>query len=168
MRKSFVTVILAALSVAPAFAAAPGASPAAQSEDVTARDAWARASAGKQANGAAYLTLTGGAETDALVAVSTPVAATAELHESSTEGGVMRMRAVPSLRIPAGQTVSLAPGGYHIMLFDLKQPLKAGDTFPVTLTFERAAPVTLNVQVRGLGASAAMGGMGAHDHMQMK
>jgi copper(I)-binding protein len=165
MRRSFVTLILAALAAAPAFAAPPDGAVPMQSNGVMAHDAWARASAGQQVNGAAYVTLMGGVEPDALVGASTPVAATAEVHESSMEGGVMRMRPVPSVRIPAGKTVALAPGGYHIMLFNLKQPLKAGETFPVTLTFEHAAPVTVDVQVRSLGASAAMG---AHDPMKMK
>jgi periplasmic copper chaperone A len=113
--------------------------------------AWARASAGAATTGAAYLTLKGGAEPDALVGVSTPIAASAEVHETTTENGVSKMRAAPSLPIPAGAVVTLAPGGYHIMLMGLKHLLTAGQTFPLTLTFAHAAPVTVEVPVQTLG-----------------
>jgi hypothetical protein len=145
------------------------AAPVAAQDAVTVRDAWARASAGATATGAAYVTLAGGATADALTGASTPVAATAEVHESSMQGGVMRMRAVPSIPVPAGRAVTLAPGGLHIMLMGLKRPLAAGDSFPLTLTFERAPPVTVDVPVRAIGGAAAGGApMGGHEHMQMK
>jgi periplasmic copper chaperone A len=123
---------------------------------------WARASAGAATTGAAYLTLKGGAEPDALVGVSTPVAASAEVHESLTENGVSKMRATPSLPIPAGKVVTLAPGAYHIMLVGLKHPLTAGQTFPLTLTFSHAAPVTVDVKVQAMGH----GTMPMHQDMQ--
>jgi copper(I)-binding protein len=112
---------------------------------------WARASAGAATTGAAYVTLKGGAQPDALVGVSTPIAASADVHESLTENGVSKMRAIPSLPVPAGQVVTLAPGGYHIMLVGLKHPLTAGQTFPLTLTFSHAAPVTVEVNVQAMG-----------------
>lgn len=149
------------LATVPAYAA-QDSSPGQTTSGVTAGSAWARASAGHANTGAAYLTLTGGSQDDTLTSISTPVATTAEVHESSSEGGVMRMRAVGPLPIPAGKTVTLAPGGYHVMLMGLKHPLAAGQSFPMTLNFSHAQPMTVTVDVRPIGA-AAMGG-----HMQMQ
>lgn len=72
-----------------------------------------------------------------LVGGSSPVAATVEVHEMRMDGGVMRMRAVDALPLPAGQAVALKPGGYHVMLMGLKDSVKPGDTVPVTLRIER-------------------------------
>jgi copper(I)-binding protein len=137
-------------------------------------DAWARASAGPAQNGAAFLTVTnGGGEADKLVAAGTDVAATAELHTHLNEGGVMKMRQVPAIDLPAGQKVTLQPGGYHVMIMGLKAPLKAGETFPLTLTFEKAGKVTVDVAVGAAGAMGPVGmdhgGMshGAMDHGHM-
>lgn len=128
---------------------------------VTVSQAWARASAGAATTGAAYVTLTGGASDDTLVGVSAPVADTVQVHESSSEGGVTRMRQVTGgVAIPAGKTVALRPGGYHIMMIGLHHPLVAGQGFPLTLTFAHAAPVTVTVTVRPIGAAAA-----GHDSM---
>jgi hypothetical protein len=157
--------ILAAPSLhaaAPVPAAETGA-PATQAVSVT--DAWARASAGAATTGAAYVTLVGGAQADSLVAVSTPVATTADVHETTSDNGVSRMRPVPAVPIAPGRTVTFAPGGFHIMLTGLKQRLTAGQSFPLTLTFAHAAPVTVSVQVRPLGHAAPMGG---HGSMQMQ
>ncbi|HET6609619.1 MAG TPA: copper chaperone PCu(A)C [Rhodopila sp.] len=141
-----------------------GPAPNGQASSVQVTDAWARASAGAQTTGAAYISLKGGEQTDKLTAVSTPVANTAEVHESTSNGGIMRMRAIPGgLDIPAGKTVKLSPGGYHIMMFGLHHPLKASETFPLTLTFAHSAPITVTVTVRPIGAAASedhtMGGM---------
>jgi periplasmic copper chaperone A len=128
---------------------------------VTVSQPWARASAGAATTGAAYVTLTGGASDDTLVGVSAPVADTVQVHESSAEGGVMRMRQVTGgVAIPARKTVSLQPGGYHIMMIGLHQPLVAGQSFPLTLTFAHAAPATVTVTVRPIGAAAV-----GHDSM---
>jgi periplasmic copper chaperone A len=129
-------------------------------DGVMVHDAWARASAGASSTGVAYVTLMGGAVADSLVAVSTPVAATAEVHETTNDNGVMKMRPVGPVPIPPGQMVTFAPGGTHIMLTGLKQKLVAGESFPLTLTFAHAAPVTLDVQVRGLGRDVPAGGQG--------
>ncbi len=131
---------------------------------IVVHDAWARASAGAATTGAAYVTLTGGVLPDSLVSVSTPVAATAEVHETTDDHGVTRMRTVKAVPIPAGQMVSFRPGGYHIMLMDLKHPLVAGQSFKLTLRFARAAPMTVDVTIRPLGRDAPMAG---HDHMKM-
>lgn len=133
---------------------------------VMVHQAWARASAGAATTGAAYVVLMGGAKPDALIGASTPIAATAEVHQSFTQGGVMRMREVASLPIKPGATVTFAPGGYHIMLMDLKRPLMAGQSFPLTLTFAHQAPVTVDVTVRPIGAAAAEAGGNMNMKMQ--
>jgi copper(I)-binding protein len=91
---------------------------------------------------------------DRLVGASTPVAAMAEVHETVNDNGVMRMRPVALLPLQPGKAVVLKPGGYHIMLMGLKQQLKDGDTFPVTLSFEKNGSVTATVHV---GKAGAMG-----------
>jgi copper(I)-binding protein len=93
---------------------------------------WARATPGHAENGAAYLTIVS-PTADRLTAASSPVAKKAELHTMSMEGGVMRMRPLAAIDIPAGQTVTLSPGGMHIMLLGLTQPLHQGQSFPLTL-----------------------------------
>ncbi len=99
--------------------------------------AWARASVpGQQASGA-FMHITA-QENLRLVGVSTPAAAVAEVHEMKMEGDVMQMRAIPALDLPAGKTVELKPGGYHLMFMQLKAPLQAGSDVPVTLQFENA------------------------------
>ncbi len=88
---------------------------------------------------------------DKLLSASTPVAASVEIHRMQMQGDVMQMRAVPALEIPAGATVDLKhsqPSGYHLMLLDLKAPLKDGDRFPVTLRFEKAGSHEVQVWVQ--------------------
>ncbi len=112
---------------------------------------WTRASAGM--TGAGYMTLRNtGEAADRLVAASTPAAGRAELHTMTMDGDVMRMRRVEAIEIPPGGSTELRPGGLHVMLFGLKQPLKEGDRFPLTLRFERTGEVTVEVAVRGAGA----------------
>ena len=124
-------------------------------------NAWSRAAlAGR--NGAVYLTITDTGAADRVTAASTPVAQTAEVHESVSENGVMKMRPVTALPVAPGKPVILSPGGYHVMLMGLKQPLTKGESFPLTLTFERAAPITVTVQVESAGASRP-GGSAGHD-----
>jgi len=132
-------------------AALATASPAAGSA-VQVQDGWARATAAGAPSGAIYLTLTDTGAADQLVGVSTPVAATAEVHETTNDNGVMRMRPVKALALTPGQPVTLKPGGYHIMLMGMKQQLKPGDSFPVTLTFQHSAPVTATITVTKAGA----------------
>ena len=112
--------------------------------------------------GAAYFTVTANVQPDRLVGVSTPVAATAELHETINDNGVMKMRPVAAIALDPGKSVTFTPGGYHVMLVGLKSPLKAGDSFPLTLTFEHAPPITVTVKVEAVG-SASM----EHDHGAM-
>lgn len=127
--------------------------------------AWARATAGNAKNGAAYVTIVETGPADRLLGVSTPVAETAGVHETINEGGVMKMRAAGPLPLEPGMPLAMMPGGKHIMLMGLKAPLKAGDRFPLTLTFEHAPPVTVTVTVEGVGADATFKpGMADHTH----
>lgn len=143
----------------------------AQAQNVEVKDAWARPSVqGQQATGA-FMKLTA-KERLQLLSVSSPVAGVAEVHEMKMEGDVMRMRAVSALDLPAGQTVELKPGGYHVMLMNLKTPLLKDTTVPLTLVFKDAkgvqskVEIALPVAIRAPGATAAMpAGM---DHSQHK
>jgi len=132
---------------------------AAQSADIQIKDAWARATPGAAQTAAAYVTILS-AVGDRLTAVSTPVAQKADLHNMTMDGSVMKMRQVDAIDLPAGQTVTLKPGGYHIMLTGLAKPLKDGDTFPLTLTFDKASARDVTVAVQKVGATApSMPGM---------
>ena len=117
---------------------------------IAVRDAWIRAAA-EGGLSAAYLTITNGsAADDALVAVSAPELATAVgLHETTTgDDGMTGMHHTPSIAIPANGTVTLEPGGLHVMLEGMRRDLVAGDTVQLVLTFERAGPVTVDARVR--------------------
>jgi periplasmic copper chaperone A len=135
---------------------------AAQTGQVEVKDAWARATPGKAENGAAYLTIVAPAS-DKLVAVSSPAAKKSGLHTMTTAGGVMKMRPLDGLEVPANQPVTLKPGGVHIMLQGLNEPLQAGKSFPLTLTFEKAGERQIEVAVEKLGATGPEG----HAGMQM-
>lgn len=98
-------------------------------------DPWVRATVAPQQATGAFMQLTS-ARPAKVVAASSPLAAVAEIHEMKMDGGVMRMRAVEALALPAGQAVALKPGGYHVMLMGLKAPIPAGERVPLTLTVE--------------------------------
>lgn len=120
---------------------------------LTIEDAWARASAGPAKTGAAYVTITnGGAETDRLIAVTTPVAKKAAVHAHTMDGGVMKMRPVEAVEVNPGEPTVFMPGGLHVMLMGLKAPLVEGNTFPLTLAFERSGIVEVRVRVLGVSA----------------
>lgn len=142
----------AALSIAAAILLA--ALPAVADEAVRAGElridgAWARATPEAARQGAAYLTVHNDGRTgDRLIGARTPAAARAELHTHRHEDGVMRMREVPAIEVGPGATTALAPGGHHIMLIDLAAPLRDGARFPLTLRFERAGEVVVQVPVR--------------------
>ena len=129
-------------------------------------DAWVRASVPGQKATGAFMTLTAPAATQ-LVGASSPAAGITEVHEMAMQGDVMKMRAIESLALPVGRPVQLKPGGYHIMLLDLKAPLAQGATVPLTLLFKDAAgkpsSVELQVPVRAVTAGAAAAGHG-HQH----
>lgn len=109
-------------------------------------DAWARATVPGQKVAGAYMQIVSAVDAK-LVGVGSPVAGSAEVHWMKMEGGIMRMRAIDALDLPAGEVVELAPGGYHIMLFGLKQPLTAGERLALTLEFETSAGGKLQVPV---------------------
>ena len=121
--------------------------------------AWSRAAmAGHQ--GVIYLTISDTGAPDTLTSVATPVAEKADLHETINDQGVMKMRPVAALTVAPGKPLTLTPGGYHIMLMNLKQPLKEGDSFPVTLTFAKSGQVTTTVIVEKAGATMPCMNMG--------
>ncbi len=124
---------------------------------------WARATAPSAPNGGAYLSLTNtGTAEDRLVAASTPAAEKAELHTHLNENGVMKMREVPFIAVAPGESVKLAPGGLHVMLLGLKKPLVKGERVPLTLRFEKAGSVEVELAVEAAGQSGSDHG---HNHM---
>lgn len=132
-----------------------GQQPASQGPAVTVSDVWARparmAGDGHEMGmtSAVYFVLRNrGSQADRLVAASTAVAGRVELHETRQEGDMMRMAPVQTVEIPAGGEVVFKPGGLHVMLMDLKRDLKVGDSFELTLKFERAGELTVTVPVR--------------------
>jgi hypothetical protein len=136
--------------------ATAGAAPAAA--QVTVADPWVRGTvAGQQATGA-FMQLTSAADTT-LVDVSSPAAKIVEIHEMKITEGVMKMSAVDRLPLPAGKAVELKPGGYHVMLMGLAQPLKEGDTVPLKLTLEDKAGKKTTVEVRAPVKALSAGGM---------
>jgi len=123
------------------------------SSPISVEQAWARATPLGARTGAVYMTLVNHSPTDdQLVGASTPVASLAQVHEMSMADGVMKMRHIASLELKPGATVALMPGGYHLMLIDLKRPLKEGETFPLTLTFAKSSPRQIEVKVAKIGA----------------
>ena len=124
----------------------------AQPAQLEVSNAWARATPGSAPNGAAYVTIQS-PSADRLVSASTPVAKKAELHTMSMQGMVMKMRPLSGLDVPAAKPVTLKPGGDHIMLLGLEHPLRDGQSFPLTLDFEKAGSQTVTVTVEKAGAT---------------
>jgi len=124
---------------------------------VNAKEAWVRATVAEQKATGAFMQLSAPAG-GRLVEVRSSVAGVVELHEMSMEGTTMKMRAVPGIDLPAGKTVELKPGGYHVMLMGLKQPLKEGQTVTLTLLVEgpdkKRESIDVKAQVRALGTTA--------------
>ena len=118
--------------------------------------AFARATPPGAKTGVVFFIVDNAANTaDRLLRASTPIAAGVALHQMAVDEGMMKMRAVPSLEIRPGGRLELQPGGYHLMLLDLKQPLRVGEKFPLTLTFARGGSITVSVQVEEMGAVPA-------------
>ncbi len=112
---------------------------------------WARASAGPSRAGAAYFSISNdGASADRLISAATPMAKKAQLHTHIMDAGVMKMRHVKGIEIAPGDTAALEPGGAHVMLMGLRGPLKEGEPFPLTLTFEKAGSIEITVEVQGV------------------
>jgi len=125
---------------------------------------WSRATVAGQPAGGGFMKLTNNGADDKLVAIRAEVSATVELHTMQMDGDIMRMRQVDAIALPAGQTVELKPGGYHVMFMRLKAPLKEGSIFPATLVFEKAGEVKVDFEVEAAGAGAATHGSGGHRH----
>jgi periplasmic copper chaperone A len=151
----------------------------ARTEEVKAGDlvitkAWSRATPGGAKVGGGYLTVTNnGSAADRLTGGYSDVTGKVEVHEMSMgDGGVMTMRHLEDgLTVPPGKTVTLAPGGIHLMLLDLKTPLRQGQPVAITLDFEKAGPVKVVFDVLGVGAQGPAGApapaMQMHDHSKM-
>jgi copper(I)-binding protein len=136
--------------------------------DLVITQAWSRATPGGAKIGGGYLTIENkGTVADRLIGGSGDVADKIEVHEMAMNNGVMTMRPLDKgLVIEPGKTVKLAPGGYHLMMFDLKSPLKQGDKVPLTLEFEKAGKVKLSLDVQGVGAQGPAGSSGGNMDMQ--
>jgi len=119
---------------------------AAFADGVIVKNAWARATAPGQNTASIYLDIASDVEA-ALVGAASPVAASAEMHAMRMENGVMKMRAVQRIELPARKTVKLAPAGLHLMLVGIKQPLRAGERVPLELTIEAAGRVKSSLKV---------------------
>jgi copper(I)-binding protein len=138
---------------------------------VKVEDAWVRGTVATQKASGAFMRLT--PQKDArLVAASSPVAGVVEIHEMAMENDIMKMRQIPGLDLSAGRTTELKPGGYHVMLMELKGQLKGGDMVPITLVFEDAAKkkftqdITAPVTALGGGNGAMKHDMGGHGGMK--
>ena len=147
--------------------AAPASAEEVKAGDLVITQAWSRATPGGAKIGGGYLTIENkGSAPDRLIGGSADVAGNIQVHEMAMNNGVMTMRLLDKgLAIEPGKTVKLAPGGFHLMLMDLKSPLKQGDKLPVTLEFEKAGKIKLTFDVQGIGAQAPAGAGG---HMDMK
>jgi len=165
---------LTLLSIGSAALAALLALVPARADDVKAGDlvisqAWARATPKGAKVGGGFLTIENkGSAPDRLIGGSADVAGSVQVHEMSMDGGVMKMRPMEKgLTIDPGKTVQLAPGSYHLMMMDLKSPLKQGEKVPVTLEFEKAGKVTVSLDVAGVGAKGPAGGAASGSKMEM-
>jgi copper(I)-binding protein len=169
-----ITALLAAASIIPAAAqnnhdvhAAAGQQIVGQSQvPVRVEGAWARATPPGAKVGGAFVTLINtGDAADRLVSASSGIAERVELHTHIMDGDVMRMREVEGgIPLSPGETVRLQPGGFHIMLLGLKQGLAAGSRFPLTLTFEKAGSVQVDVPVEAMGSMGPGGHAGMPSH----
>ena len=137
---------------------------------VTVKDAWVRATVPQQKATGAFMQLKA-TKNSKLVSASSPLTPAVAVHEMAMQDNVMKMRQVPAVELPAGKTVELKPGGYHVMLMDLKQQVKEGDTVPLTLVIEgpdgKRESVEVKAPVRALNASAQPAGhdaQGGHKH----
>jgi periplasmic copper chaperone A len=149
MRITSRTMMLATLAVALAI----GFSQAQSASSISIEKPFSRATPGGAKVAAGYMTITNkGAAADRLLSASSPAAGSVEIHEMKMQDGIMKMREIPGgLPIEAGNTVAFAPGGNHLMLVELKAPLKQGDKVPVTLNFEKAGKVDVTLDVHPIG-----------------
>jgi copper(I)-binding protein len=173
MKTMLKDIVLAAFALA--LVVAPAVAEDVKAGDLVISQAWSRATPGGAKVAGGYLTIENkGTAADKLVSVSAAIAGKAEVHEMAMDNGVMKMRLLDKgLAIDPGKTVKLAPGGYHLMLQELKGPFKEGEKVLVTLEFEKAGKVAVSLDVQGVGAQAPGGGGGMMmkkmpDHSGMK
>lgn len=161
LMKQIIGALLGILFVA-LLIAAPVHADEIRAGDLVITQAWSRATPGGAKLGSGYLTIENkGTAPDRLIGGSSELAARIQIHEMTMNNGIMTMRPLEAgLAIEPGKTIKLAPGGYHLMLFDLKRPLKQGDRVPITLEFEKAGKVSIVLDVQGIGAM----GPAASDH----
>ena len=160
----------AAVALVPCLLAAPARAEEVRAGDLVITQGWSRATPGGAKIAGGYLTIENkGSAPDRLIGGSGDVSDKIQVHEMAVNNGVMTMRPLDSgLSIEPGKTVKLAPGGYHLMLLDLKYPLKQGDKVPVTLEFEKAGKVKLSLDVQGVGAQGPAGAANSGGQMEMK
>ena len=154
---------------------APAAADQIKLGDLVLDHPWARATPGQAKNGAAFVVIHNHGKTaDRLISASSGSATRIELHNHVNKDGVMQMRQVEAVEVPAGGMAELKPGSFHVMLMGLKAPLKEGDSFALTMTFERAGSTTVDVKVEGVGSMGPMdmgsesGDMKQMDHGSMQ
>ncbi|MHA1571082.1 MAG: copper chaperone PCu(A)C [Alphaproteobacteria bacterium] len=163
LRSLFATAFIATGLIATSL----GIVPAFADDTIVIEGPWSRATAPRQPTSGAFLTIYNHGDTaDRLIDVSSPGAQTVDLHRTAKENGVMKMRPAGAIDIPAQGMVSLAPGGLHIMLIGLTQPLKKGATLPITLTFEHAGEITIEAVIQSAGSPGH--DHTAHDHTEKK
>lgn len=147
MKKLLLATLLVLSVSAPAFAQA----------QVTVDQPWVRATVAQQKSTGAFFQLRSASDSR-LVEVRSPAAGLVQIHQMAMVGDVMKMSEVPGIDLPAGKVVELKPGGFHVMMMDLKAPIKAGDTVPLTLVFEgkdkKRETIEVKAEVRKLGAAA--------------
>lgn len=159
MNRRLLLQLAAAVSLTVASILAIAAAARAEAGGIEVLEPFSRATIGNATSGVVYLTIVNHASAaDRLVSASTPVAARTDLHRTVRDGDVARMRRLEAVEIPAGDTVGFDPGGAHIMLTGLEAPLREGDRFDLTLVFESAGPMTVEVPVKSIAAGA-----GGHD-----
>lgn len=151
-------------------AAAPQSStPDGSPPQISVADAWARPSPMMAGNGAIYMQLNNsGGSPDALVSASTDVAEVVEIHETVIENDVMKMHPVQKIEVPADGMAMLQPGGYHVMLINLKKQLEPGSKISVTLNFEKSDPMTIEAEIKDMGAMDGNGDMKMDGNGDMK
>lgn len=149
MKRRSVIVGLAMIGV---FVAGAGVAQQASAPGLEIEGGFLRASPGSAPTGAGFMTIRSTGAADRLVAFRTPACTRPELHTHINDNGIMRMRQVPAIDVPAGGVAELKSGGLHLMLIDLVAPLSEGDVVPVTLVFERAGEVTVQMPVKKIGA----------------
>jgi hypothetical protein len=152
MNRAIAALALALVAATPAIGHEYGA------KGITVAHPWARATPPGAKVGGAYLEIKAGkGVSDRLIAAKSSAAGAVELHNHIHEGGVMKMRKVDAIAVPAGKSVVLGPGGYHVMLMDLKSPLKEGEPLKLTLEFEKAGEIEVEASVEPVGAKGPHG-----------